>query len=402
MSQIAEFQVRCLPAGNGDCLVVSYGSAPRRHIIVDFGYVQTYNAQLRPFIEKFSEQDIIDRVIVSHIDADHISGAIAFFSDPLLKKLNICGVWHNSLRHLYISDVSQAKSASAELQQLRKRMLARGMKPVSDGISSRPISALQGTSVAALILKQGLPWNQDFGGLAVEKDNHHSIILNKDVSVFLLSPGNSELTALKSLWVSELKKFKADMPEYSEGYDDAFELCMSWERSAGQRGIRPISSGKSVEELIDSEPGGDKTTTNGSSIAFVLEYKHLKLLLLADAHPDVILKSLEEYGTGLLYFDLIKVAHHGSLGNISKPLLEKVDSIRYLFSSDGKRHQHPDKETIAHIIHRKAPFKRQLIFNYITKSSEYFDREDWKTTYGYTIQYLSQDDCIIITNDPTI
>lgn len=401
MSQESDLQLRCLPAGNGDCLIIGYGAVPRRHIIVDFGYLHTYNTHLRPILEKFTGEDSIERVIISHIDADHIAGAIAFLSDPWVTKLAVGDIWHNSLRHLYRLD-PRTMEPSAELQQLRRRIVARGMKPAPANQSRHPVSAFQGTSVAALLLKQALPWNRDFVGLAVNRDHRRRITLGGDASIFLLSPGDFQLNALKSFWISELKKFKAEMPEYSEGYDDAFELCMSWERRADQPGPRPIASGKSVEELLNAEPGGDRTITNSSSIAFVMEYNHLKVLLLADAHSEVVVKSLEDYGKGSLYFDLIKVSHHGSLANISEPLLEKIDSSRYLFSSDGRRHHHPDKETIAHIIHRKSTFTRQLIFNYKTKSSEYFDREDWKATYGYTVQYLSQNDYISISNDHTV
>ena len=402
MSQKSTLQVRCFPAGNGDCLLISYGSVPKKHIIVDFGYVQTYKDWLRPILEQFTEDDILERVVVSHIDADHISGAIAFFADSLSAKLRIGDVWHNTLRHLYSQNIDGQPDESLELKQLRKRILSRGAKLVNEELSQRPISALQGTSVGALLLKQAMPWNQDFEGLAVVKAGAATIELNDDASVVLLSPGNSGLAALKTLWISELKKFKTDMPDYSEGYDDAFELCMIWERKTALAGAKPISSSQSIEGLIKSDLGGDRTATNGSSIAFILAYNSLKLLLLADAHPDVVLESLNQYGEGTLYFDLIKVSHHGSLGNISIQLLDKIDSRRYLFSTDGKRHNHPDIETIAHIIHRKAPFTRQLIFNYKTKSSEYFNREDWQTSYGYTIQYLSGDFSINFNDDLTV
>src|SRR5690606_1735701 len=104
--------------------------------------------------------------------------------------------------------------------------------------------------------------------------------------------------------------------------------------------------------------------TNGSSIAFILQVQNKRILFLADAHPGMIVQSLDEYqNEGTIIFDLIKVSHHGSFGNISRELLNKIDSERYIISTNGQKHGHPDKETIAHIITTKADFHRKLYCN---------------------------------------
>jgi beta-lactamase superfamily II metal-dependent hydrolase len=147
-----------------------------------------------------------------------------------------------------------------------------------------------------------------------------------------------------------------------------------------------------ITELLSSVPIEDKTPTNGSSIAFVLKIKAKLLLFLADSHPGLILKSLVEYQSeGIINFDSIKVSHHGSFNNISLPLLKKIDSRIYIFSTNGNKHNHPDKETIAHIVGRKSEFERKLFFNYKTLNSEYFNNKDWMKTYNYSIHYLNQD-----------
>src|SRR5699024_6002546 len=121
------------------------------------------------------------------------------------------------------------------------------------------------------------------------------------------------------------------------------------------------------------------------------QIENKKMLFLADSHPGLILHSLNEYQKeGIIIFDLIKVSHHGSFGNTNREWLNKIDSERFLISTNGQKNNHPDKETIAHIITRKVDFHRKLYFNYITTHSKYFDRKDWMEKYNYSIHYLDQ------------
>ena len=75
-----------------------------------------------------------------------------------------------------------------------------------------------------------------------------------------------------------------------------------------------------IDALADEESPEDQSTANGSSIAFILEYGKRKILLSADAHPDLLVKSLENLGSSAdnpIKLDAFKVPHHGSKYNIS-------------------------------------------------------------------------------------
>ncbi|HKG06717.1 MAG TPA: MBL fold metallo-hydrolase [Pedobacter sp.] len=384
-------EIKCFPANNGDCLLISFSVSPRKHILVDFGYVTTYNLHLKSVLEQLQlKGEKLDKVIISHIDSDHILGANAFLKDGVLATAISKEFWLNSLRHLPAvkNDKGKENIESSASKIMRDRVRARGHKPNEKNNEAKAISAEQGTTVGAKLVKLGLAWNTDFNGQAVSIENKRLIHIDDNSRIYLLSPDQAKLSALYTFWQDELTKFKVDMPKYHSGYDDAFEMLATWEKDQVIKPAKTISDGESLEELAAKIPIEDKTIINGSSIAFVLETGNHKLLMLADAHPNLILKSLEAYQVGPLFFDLIKVSHHGSFGNISIPFLEKVDSKIYLFSTNGKGHDHPDKETIAHIVNRPAEFERQLIFNYKTKNAEYFNREDWKTKYNYSIQYL--------------
>ena len=274
-----------------------------------------------------------------------------------------------------------------------QQIIRRGYTQNESKQGQKGISAEQGTTVGALLLQGKYSWNSDFNNQAVCIEQKSTVILTSDASIYLLSPDKYKLEKLKNQWTDELKRYGANFNSgISQLYDDAFEMLLSWEKLKSKVAPKQISATEEThEELLKKPFYEDNTATNGSSIAFILRFQTKKLLFLGDAHPSLIVHSLNEYqNEGVIIFDLIKVSHHGSFGNISQEWLNKIDSERYLISTNGQRHGHPDKETIAHIITRKADFHRKLYFNYITANSKYFDREDWKEKYNFSIHYLDQ------------
>src|SRR5690606_3544619 len=103
-----------------------------------------------------------------------------------------------------------------------------------------------------------------------------------------------------------------------------------------------------LDKLLERQLRIDGAAPNGSSIAFLAEYGGKSCLFLADAHHEVIAASisrlLEQRGQNTLHVDAVKVAHHGSAGNISDNLLALIDSLRFLISTNGAQFGHPDAE----------------------------------------------------------
>jgi len=90
-----------------------------------------------------------------------------------------------------------------------------------------------------------------------------------------------------------------------------------------------------LEEYIEKVYPSDESVNNGSSIALLIEFDERKLLLLGDAHPDIIHNNLMELGE--VNFDLVKVSHHGSFKNTTSELAKFLTSTRYLFSTNGSK-----------------------------------------------------------------
>jgi len=389
-----EIKINVYPAKNGDCFLISFGKtdSKQNHLLIDCGYTHTVTNYLKGDLLKISRVgECLERLILTHVDADHIQGAIKLLKDNNSEKfIEIKEIWHNTFRHLFEKGL---QGISKKQESILKRIVQRGYPTDESKQGEQVISAEQGTTVGARILQGDYLWNNDFYNKSVCVENRREIPINHESHIYLLSPDSQKLNELKKYWKNELKRYGVNYNhEASQLYDDAFEMLAAWEKEVIPKQSQKISSNTELlDELLKRPFGEDKTATNGSSIAFVLMVENKRLLFLADAHPDLIVKSLKEYQTTeKIYFDMIKVSHHGSFRNISQELMDKIDSNKYIFSTNGKKHSHPDKETIAHIINRKVDFHRVLYFNYVTDNSEYFNRTDWMKKYNYSIHYLDK------------
>ncbi|MFI1356199.1 hypothetical protein ACH4TV_21875 [Streptomyces sp. NPDC020898] len=97
-------------------------------------------------------------------------------------------------------------------------------------------------------------------------------------------------------------------------------------------------------------------------------------LVDGDADDRRLVKSIRprsEAAGGRLHVDVLKVAHHGSGRNISNDLLDLLDCDRYVISTSGARHNHPDDVALSRILYRDraAPW----------------DVSSLKDTFGYTV-----------------
>jgi len=376
--------VKVLPASGGDCLLVEVGDLL---ILLDGGYVNTYNDYLEKELKNKTELGI-DLLIVTHIDKDHISGINKLLSlNRKSQIIPIRNIWHNAYRHL--QDLTLDVSRYVMLSGKSISDLPRLSYAAEEHSGEKNISAQQGSTLAAMILEGKYPWNAAFGGGAVSMDNQKVIRLNDQVCLLLLSPDNEKLLNLKKYWYKELyKKGYMLQAKDSKFYDDAFEFLVALEKPQKKITKKNASSGVNIETLASENFPEDTEEPNGSSVAFILQHDHFRGLFLGDAHPDIIVKNVIGHfpkETLPIQFDLIKVAHHGSVFNTSHALLKIIDSERYIFSTNGSGYGHPDIETLARIIIRPAPFKRTLFFNYPVDAALALDVQELKTKYNYEV-----------------
>ena len=385
---MGEFQLRLklkiYPAKNGDSFLLSVG---KTHLLIDGGYVNTYESFIRQDLKSLADcGETLSHVIVTHIDQDHISGLLKLFEQNKAENfIEIGNVWHNSYRHINPKE-EEAVVKNEGLEEIKGGAY---LKKVSYG-EETTISASQGSSLAALLIEGKYAWNAEFDGRAVATDNAQHFNLTDDIHLTLLSPNTEKLKGLKKAWRKELiKKGYLNGLSETEYYDDAFEFMVAKHRERPRYREKTIARATpDIADLASQSFLEDTTPANGSSMAFIIEYKTIRLLFLGDAHPGIVAENLKSlYGPEdfPVRFDLIKTSHHGSWANNSPELYSLIDSPSYVFSTNGLGHNHPDDETIALIVSRKSEYTRKLFFNYPLEKARAFDEPSLREEYNYEI-----------------
>lgn len=386
-------RVKLYKANAGDAFLLSFGSQQNTNIIVDMGFVSTYNSCIEKDLLNLNKKNrSIDLLVITHVDQDHINGALAFFekngSSNNIIKVN--EVWHNSYRHLQLANKKKGTALTKdEIQVLKDIINQNSINTEEDGISE--VSAEQGTSLASLLYKYKYNWNNSFNNEAVTGVSRVSV---SDLELTIISPDKSKLELLEKYWKKELNSiFHGITLSDDKIFDDAYEFYMQ-NVNLDEVSVSDISSIRrkqySEEDIIglsSVEENIYDTPTNGSSIAFIIEYLDKRLLFLGDAHEDVIyenLMDLKRKGDNLK-FDIVKLSHHGSINNSSRRLLDLITTDKYIISTNGKRSGHPSHNILAMIISKKNENIIYIYMNYNIKDINIFNDPELKRKFKYEI-----------------
>lgn len=342
------FRLEMLPASEGDCLILSYGEKEDalRHIVIDGGRAATW-PHLSGSLERIASRgETVELLLLTHIDADHIDGLVEMMEAQTLP-LTPAAIWYNGYDQL------KALVPEGELQPM-------GFK-AADAYSQ----ALE---------KRGWAINTHFGGRAIFMEEGPLHFSFADLELTLISPTKRKLDRLRNAWEKAVKP-RVVVPQGGSGSLEAF-------------GKRAMPKTLDVENLSAESPN-DSTAPNGSSIALIAEYDGRRVLLGADAHPDVLLKSLTALtGEGQYAVDLFKLPHHGSRANLTREIVEKVACSRYAISTSGAVFGHPDPEAISRILKFGDPGLKSLFFNYASdRTRPWNDDNGLKEAYGFECHY---------------
>ncbi|MBK1812151.1 MBL fold metallo-hydrolase [Clostridium sp. YIM B02505] len=379
-----DIRINMFQAGQGDAFIISCGiGEQKKNIMIDGGTGDTFASSLQGFLKELDEQgEKIDLLIVTHIDNDHIGGVIEMLkhNKELGKTKIICieEVWHNAYLQLQLDKQDQISEHQRRVvQEIKDRGDGSGESEKSE------ISTRQGSFLGSLLYEDDYNWNGYTDGIAISVENVPVYAFSDDLKLYILSPTNKCLEELGRFWLNELNK-RNYIGKTSNGklFDDAYEMLLrriEEEEKKKQKEIKSkISSTRmSWDSYLNEVFKEDGKPTNKSSIAFVLEFKEKKLLYLGDAAPSVVEEKLREIykSEKIPYkFDIVKVSHHGSSGNMSPELLKLIDSDKYLFSTNGK-YGHPDLSTLVKIAENypKKEVVKELIFNYENDSLKWMN-----------------------------
>ncbi len=362
------FLVTLLPALHGDCIWIEYGEeGSTHHVLIDGGPVAAFPA-LRAHIEAIpQERREVELLVVTHIDADHIDGIVKLLRHPEVG-LKYREVWFNGWPQLSrpLSSVSTTRV---------------------DGVLERgPVS---GAYLDLLLIRGGADCNDRFQSAAALVPDDGPLPrarLPGGLELTLLSPTVEKLKALRSAW---LKAF--DVLGGTPG-DEGF-IGTRLDKDKRFRDDTPIPAlAAGLDEAADAATALDAAVANGSSLAFVAEYAGRRCAFLGDAHAPVIQQALgrlaRERGEEPLRLDAVKVSHHGSDGNTTTLLLQKMICHNFLVSTDGSVFEHPDEAAIARIVKHAAPAR--LYFNYRSDFNRGWDDADRKQQWRYEAVYPSE------------
>jgi beta-lactamase superfamily II metal-dependent hydrolase len=337
-------KIDLMPAQQGDCLWIEYGDARRPYrVLIDGGTPATYRT-LKRRIEALPERDRrFELVVITHIDSDHIGGILKLLQNPP-RGLEIGDVWFNGLKHL---------------------------PP-----PGKSLSVKQGEDLVKELETERFPWNDKFGGASICMNTSGplpKVRLREDMRLTLLSPYRAQLQKLRPKWQREVEELERRKRE-----------------AARKAGGETLSLPPDVATLAESPFEPDAAVANGSSLALLAEFDGKAVLLGADAYAPVLEKSIRRLlaaeGKERLRLDAFKVSHHGSDANTSPALLGLLDCERYLISTDGSIHGHPDDGAMSRILVYGGETKT-LHFNYRNNRTMVWASGDLQSPHRFQTKY---------------
>lgn len=366
---MTSFVIEMLPANEGDALWIEYAKdgAPTRHVLIDCGRTTAYRAAAKRLGDN---PDLnLELLVLTHVDADHIAGAVRLLQDGRLGPERLKDVWYNGWPQL---------------------------EGYEKGVDV--LGAQEGEYFGAVLIDKEYPWNKNIEGdvVVVNDDAPLPVVeLDGDLVLTLLSPTPKTLAAMRERWIADLgdqgRERRIDPGDWERALD-----VLSKDRSHQPDVPLVLGHGErtwppNIMKLATSDFDADESEPNGSSIAFLAEVGDKAVLFAADAHAPVLEKSvrrlLAERGQDKLRLDAYKMSHHGSGRNNSLELAQLLDCPLYLVSTNGTKHHHPDPEALARMIWAQ---ERGLTFAFNYQSPE---NQDWREDgavqqeHGYEVKF---------------
>jgi beta-lactamase superfamily II metal-dependent hydrolase len=316
ISNSHELTIQFFDAQGGDAIWIRYlGDDLRWHnILIDGGFIGSYSETFKPVINAISTaNEYIDLWVITHIDLDHIGAIVSFARDSSIpdKEKLVRSYWFNHTGFT-IPDTS-------------------GRVGYRQGIDLR--SYLQ--SINQLTIEQitDMTGARDFYGLKLT----------------VLSPTAEKIAAANHDWIQKEKQVAVKMARKESDHH------------------------KKIEDFDGNDFVENTDLINGSSITFILNFKGIQGLFLADGHPTDVVISLKRLNYNIecpLLLSFVKVSHHGSKQNTSPELLRLIRTGVYVISANGISNKHPHKETLARILRYHNSIGQHLKFLYTANTPQ--------------------------------
>jgi beta-lactamase superfamily II metal-dependent hydrolase len=359
-------------SGDGDCLLLTSGDG--HHALIDGGRRGTYREHTEPTLAAMSVAGTpLDMVVVSHIDADHISGilellhAVAAWEvfdfqtseagnttlrEPAERRPPRIGkLWHNAWRAQVGELAGPIESLASTVDVALALATIEPPTPdaarMVDAMRELAVSIPDGIELLRLVEEDTpIPRNDPFEGLVLLKRQPHIEPLGT-TSLTVLGPAKKHLKKLRDEWRVWLEK---------TGVEQAVEQAVTDPlagEGAGDQLVQTLSSAAAIIAETDPEK---VTPPNRASILLLAEEGAQTCLLTGDAAEEEIIDGLKAAGRlqgGRFRCNVLKVQHHGSENNVSKSFAEQVIADHYVFCGDGA-HGNPSPSVVKTIVETRA------------------------------------------------
>jgi beta-lactamase superfamily II metal-dependent hydrolase len=373
-------------ATDGDCLLLTSGDG--RHALIDGGRSGSFRSQTWPFLQSAGEP--IDLVVVSHIDADHITGILWLMKlvsnwtvfkfqrdtgNTTIKPPKVAepppikALWHNSWH-------AQVGELAGPIEALVGRVgdgLANAEVDV-DGLSAEGRQAIDVFQDLAESIPDGIellrtvdestPVVRNAGfkqGLVLLRDPLHVEPLGT-TSLTVIGPMKKHLEKLREEWRDWLDTkagraaAAAELPTRRDAQGPAlpstgldFVEARTAEREEGAQLIAALDH---QAQILRDDKSRQVTPPNRASITLLAEEAGRTCLLTGDAAAEELLDGLKAAGRlddGTFDCNVLKVQHHGSEFNLSEAFAGAVLADHYVFCADGA-HENPDPSVVKTIV----------------------------------------------------
>jgi hypothetical protein len=350
------FKLHIVQAEFGDSLLLEYGTASaRRFLLIDGGPQTVYDSHLKPVLKDVVDTGVLDLVVLSHVDTDHIIGLLDYFAE--LRTQNgsgslptVNGLWHNS----FSRSIDPSGDIRTRLQGLITNERAAIM--ANAGMAINGISDGNSLRLAAQALQ--IPINDGFTDDLILVDTATNPVKLGNLTLRIVGPTQANLDALQAQWQAWLST-----------HEDAIE--------SGDPFLMANS---------------DRSVPNLSSVMFLATANGKTILFTGDGRSDHLLEGLDQAGllnNGQLHVDVLKLPHHGSNRNITKKFFKAITADTYVASANGKD-DNPDLATLIWLVEaaRDQQRKVKIVVTNRTPSVEKLLEEYDPAEFGYKLEVL--------------
>ncbi|MCA1781604.1 MAG: MBL fold metallo-hydrolase [Dermatophilaceae bacterium] len=370
-------------AADGDCLLLT--SADGHHMLVDGGRAGTFVDNCQPRLQELRRaKEAIDLVLVSHTDADHITGILRLlrdvgdwivfehqrsasggnptFPEPKVPRPpEIKALWHNSWDER-VGDL-EGPIAALAVQVAEATALATEAVTAASASTQLALAELSGLaeSIAdgvqlSRLIEERTPLKRNKGfkdHLVLLRERPHRRRLGS-MRLSVIGPTERHLRDFRDEWREWFEERGVSVAR-GRGENRPTETGHAGGGESLALGGRPPASLDEAARIIDQVGARHVTTPNRASITVLAEERGRSVLLTGDAAEEELVDGLTAIGKlhkdrvqAAFHCTVLKVQHHGASHNLSTHFTERVIADHYVFSGDGA-HDNPEPSVIATI-----------------------------------------------------